>query len=505
MLINFYKQYLRRFPLVRRLRWLVGRTRWAVRWQVIHPAKVGCARLLRKMKSFVLDCGFFLARCFSSARARLFSSPTAARILSGVRRVFIALREKVLRPLARRFIPRHIRTKLLAYDVNKLLRFFGGARELPLMAFGNAVDTGRAQPGPALYLEERVVCCEPMVVPPSLDPIVALAAESYIFPAIAVALVPNAKVEGLSNFVELKDEVLHHDLYRLSHDYTSEELHGRFTIHPAENRIRKFGRKDSDLTLDTAAVFTDACAPNYAHWLTEVLPRIHVCAQSGMDDSIPFIVDAGLHANILASARLLAGKHPLLELTREQSIQVKNLYVVGATGYIPFDRRPAKDGDHGHGIFSASALRSMRTQLSQLLGAGDGTSPRKIMLRRSSGARAMRNEEALALKLEQLGFSLVYPETLSFTQQYQLFSKAECVVGATGAAMANLVFCPTSCRIVICLSSHREHSFGYWRNMASAVGNEIRYVLGPVLGEKNQGVHADFVVSVDDVLIAINN
>jgi hypothetical protein len=223
-----------------------------------------------------------------------------------------------------------------------------------------------------------------------------------------------------------------------------------------------------------------------------------------MDEGVPFLIDSGLHANIISSAQLLAGKHSLIEVQRGRSVNVNKLYVAGAAGYIPFDRRPVKQGDHAHGIFSPSALNSMREKLSAMLGLADEDYPKKIMLRRNSGARAMKNEEGLAALLQEQGFSVVYPEKLTFSQQFHLFSGAECVVGATGAAMANLVFCQPSCRVIICLSSHKEHSFGYWRNMASAVGNDVIYVMGPVVGERNQGIHADFVVDAGDVIAAIN-
>lgn len=506
MLKKFYKQYLRRFYLARLLRLLVGKMVWAVRWRIIHPIKSLLVNFVRKVKYFHFSlCRRFLkSDLIFSRRQRLLFFKVFVFISVLISPVLDFVVGKILKPLARRFIPRNIRTKLLSYDIRKRL-FFWRSRELPLLPMNDAVIAGKIMACAEMFAEENVICCAPAVFPSALDGVVALPADSYIFPAISVVEVEDAKIEGLSNFVECNAEVLHHDLYQFSHDYTSEELHGRLTIYPGRKSIKKFAESEVGVFLEAAAVFTDACSPNYAHWLTEVLPRIHVGAKSGLDDNIPFIVDAGLHSNLVSSAGLLAGTHPLVELRRGERVQVKKLYVVGATGYIPFDRRPTMDeAGYSHGVFSASALKSMRAQLFSLLGTSDGDYPRKIMLRRSSGARAMRNEEALALRLQELGFSSIYPEKLTFSQQYHLFSNAECIVGATGAAMANLVFCQPSCRVVICISSHAEHSFGYWRNMASAIGNNIRYVLGPVLGEKNQGVHADFFVSVDDVIVAIN-
>ncbi|WP_159913140.1 DUF563 domain-containing protein [Pantoea sp. 18069] len=505
MFVNFYKKYLKQFYFVRLLRLLAGKTVWTVRWKVVYPVKRAFANFFRKMSFFCFswDGSYFLDNFVPErprSALRNFSDFTSEKVAP----VFDFFIVKLVKPLARRTIPRHIRTKLLSFEFRKMFMLFGGSRELALLAIRDAAAEKRIKPSAELFSKEEVLTGAPIVFPPSLGDEVGLVADSYIFPAITAVEIVNATVEGLSNFVETHEAVLHHDLYQLTYDYTSEELHGRFAIFPRRKIIRKFGKSEPGAVLEAAAVFTDACSPNYAHWLTEVLPRIHVGAKSGMDESIPFIVDAGLHANILFSARLLAGAHPLVELKRGESIQVKKLYVVGATGYIPFDRRPAKEGVYSHGVFSPSALKSMRAELSALMGPADGDYPRKIMLRRSSGARSMKNEEALALKLQELGFSSIYPEKLSFSQQYHLFSNAECVVGATGAAMANLVFCQPACRLIICISSHKEHSFGYWRNMASAMGNNIRYVLGPVVGEKNQGVHADFVVDVDDVVFAIN-
>ena len=415
-----------------------------------------------------------------------------------------SLFEKVVKPLARRFVPRNVRTKLRSLDGKIFFRASMRRREFQLVAMRDVPFERKIDADVSIFPEVKVDCAVPRVFPSELKSNISLAAESYIFPAVSVLNIADARISSLSNFVELKGEVVHHDLYRFTHDYTSEELHGRIKIYPQRKSIKKIDAASKVEVLDVAAVFTDSCAPNYAHWLTEVLPRIHAGVEAGLSESVPFVIDSGLHSNIFSSAKLLAEKHRLIELQKESSLHVNNLYMVGSAGYIPFDRRPSLRDDYSHGMFSSVALKSMKAKLSSLLGPAGAEYPKKIILRRNSGARAMKNEERLALLLQDMGFSAVYPEKLTFEQQYHLFSGAECVVGATGAAMANLIFCQPSCRVIICISSHKSHSFGYWVNMASAVDNNITYVMGPVVGPRNQGIHADFVIDVNDVVKAIN-
>ena len=62
--------------------------------------------------------------------------------------------------------------------------------------------------------------------------------------------------------------------------------------------------------------------------------------------------------------------------------------------------------------------------------------------------RSMRNQPELIDALEKRGFSVVYPRQLSITEQIQLFAGAECVVGAHGSGMFNVVYMDRGSHIV---------------------------------------------------------
>ncbi|HET8744035.1 MAG TPA: glycosyltransferase family 61 protein [Ramlibacter sp.] len=411
----------------------------------------------------------------------------------------------VVRPLARAVVPHRL---LRSYHAVRGLRWRSLARiwsdrPLPMVQYSAAALPGQA--GVRRIFPAATVRSErPDVHPPSLRSLVASRPESYTFPDVSLHRWRSAEVVAKSNMIVVGGRVVHHDLYRFTSDYTSEELHGRMRILPARHAVRRLEEPNVRVHLAHAAAFTDSCSANYAHWLTEVLPRLHAYACAGLPEDATILLDAGLHANLLASAELVLGKGARFHMLEPGTAATVDLLdVVSPGGYIPFDRRGEAQPGDSHGVFSPPTLRSMRDRLSALLGEGPGGTPAKVLIRRKSGNRALVNEDALEERLAPLGFVPVYPERLSFAEQFHLFSNVETVVGATGAAMANLIFCRPSARIVICLSALPHHIYGYWQNMAQAVGCRVKYVLGPVAGAKGAGIHADFSVDVNDVLAAV--
>jgi len=326
--------------------------------------------------------------------------------------------------------------------------------------------------------------------------------ERYVFPEIFVAEVADAMVYGGSNLVLAGDVVLRHDLYDFSRDSTSEELHGRTLIDPKKGRVRWFLHDEAPELLSSAAVFTDATAPNYAHWLTEILPRIAMFCADERFAQVPLIVDAGLHRNLMESLLLVSGgEREVICLPIGRAIAVERLYVTSACGYVPFGRRNTKLSGHSHGVFSPVALERVRAKLIEAAQQSGGVElPEKIYLRRTSGTRKVTNVAEIEKLLVSHGFAIVEPEKLSFVEQVSLFSNAKVVVGSSGAAMANIVFCRPGTEINILISVFADTSYWYWQNIACATGNEVQYVLGRSERSDKLGIHADFKIDPTNLI-----
>jgi capsular polysaccharide biosynthesis protein len=76
--------------------------------------------------------------------------------------------------------------------------------------------------------------------------------------------------------------------------------------------------------------------------------------------------------------------------------------------------------------------------------------PRRIYLsRQDAGTRRVVNEAELRVVLSHLGFETVVLTGRSLSEQAGLFSGAEVIIGAKGAALANLIFCQAPASVMV--------------------------------------------------------
>jgi hypothetical protein len=324
------------------------------------------------------------------------------------------------------------------------------------------------------------------------------------FPEILIATIPNAEVIGGSNMVFSAHTAIKHDLFDSRKDCTSEELHRRYIFSPTLKFLIRNFSGIRRRTFQQAACFTDACSGNYAHWLTEVLPRIYLFTESGMSSEIRMIIDRGLHPNLMESFHVIAGENPnVFKLGRNRLAAVESLSMVSCAGYVPFGRRSSKTKGHSYGRFSPATFKGMVNKIRRNLGIEAKQGWRKLYIRRNSSVRTVSNLQEIESILIQQGFEFVEPEQLTFAKQVKLFSEAGVIVGATGAAMANLIFCSSLTKIIVMMGIHDEMPYAYWQNMASAVGNNVSYVLGKVSDSSFRGIHANFRIETKDLLQAL--
>lgn len=325
------------------------------------------------------------------------------------------------------------------------------------------------------------------------------------FPAVRVIRTSTVNVFGHSNFVQTpQGELIHHELFNAATHKTSEEDHQRLHVAPAELTAKVMGAPLNAGTLPIAALFTDAVASNYAHWLTEVLPRIVLYTRHACSKGVPLIVDDGLHANIYESLSIAIGEgRTVYTLPKDCRARVRKLDVVTPTGYVPYAPREPRLPGHSHGVFSPQALQAVRDAFRHLMASPAGATGKHIYVRRNAGLRKLVNDLEISDLLSSAGFTVIAPEELSFSDQVRLFSQAELVIGATGAALANLIFCPPDARVHVLMSQHEEMPYWYWQRIADCVGVNLSYGLGEICAAPEKGFHADFRVELDTIQLVL--
>ena len=107
--------------------------------------------------------------------------------------------------------------------------------------------------------------------------------------------------------------------------------------------------------------------------------------------------------------------------------------------------------------------------------------------------RVLLNEAEIADTLASLGFREVFPEDSPLPERIALFSRARIVVGPTGSALFNTVFCHPRA-LVIELEPHGE-----FRAMHAALyrslGLRHAFLRGSVVAAGTGHAHPDWIIS----------
>ena len=95
---------------------------------------------------------------------------------------------------------------------------------------------------------------------------------------------------------------------------------------------------------------------------------------------------------------------------------------------------------------SAADLRAARDRALARLPASTAAQ-RRIFIRRAT-TRGIANADEIEAFATQQGFEIHAMEDLTVTEQIELFRHASFVIGAHGAALANLIFCPPGAKVI---------------------------------------------------------
>jgi capsular polysaccharide biosynthesis protein len=239
----------------------------------------------------------------------------------------------------------------------------------------------------------------------------------------------------------------------------------------------------------SVSVLTTRGSENYYHFLTDVLPRIELLRRAGVDSDqylvnrqTRFQRDLLDHLGITADRCLSTEKYPHL---RADELIVPSL----------------PDDDLRTPPWIVPWLRS------QFLPAQVAAPHRRLYVGRGDTKRTRRvdNEAEVLAALVPLGFESIDPGAMSPADQVRAFAEAECIVGAHGAGLTNLAFCPSGAAVVELFAGDYVNEC-FWALATTVEGLRYRYLVGDGLvnsswrSRTNRGVASDIRVDPRQVL-----
>lgn len=321
------------------------------------------------------------------------------------------------------------------------------------------------------------------------------AAEKVLFdsPPIYLTVFQEADVYGATNLITVGDTALSDMAYidRGKNRYEI-EAGGIIGAHKGEKWLQ-VAYWATNTVIDKAINCLGWACTNYYHFTFEILSRLMYADGRSEYKDFPILVDAGALAipqmkDMLD--RINVYRHPIIPVHEYQRIHVRNLVYVSRNLWIAPGMRRGIAADAQDNLMSRSVADHIRNRiLDKSLQGKRASSGKKVFLsRRNCKVQRLVNTDEVEQIFTDSGYQIVFTEEMTFDEQIALFNNADVIVGATGAAFTNIVYCHEGAQIGIIISDNQPAYF--YSNIANMI--KVRFtVLGADIVQRGEQISLD--------------
>lgn len=201
---------------------------------------------------------------------------------------------------------------------------------------------------------------------------------------------------------------------------------------------------------------------NWYHFLVELAPKL-------------LLFDAKLENNILVSETVL--KYPsmlkilhlinenirFIYLKKNQLYEVSNLWYINDFNHVQFNRFDDEIKSNGT-YFNTEITRNFSEKILQSIKI-EPKIAENIFLYRKNTHRIAKNQDEIVNFLSLYNYKAICLEELELEQQISYFYHAKSIIGISGAAWANLIFCRNQPN-AICFLPENAKDFSVFSNLA---------------------------------------
>jgi capsular polysaccharide biosynthesis protein len=234
---------------------------------------------------------------------------------------------------------------------------------------------------------------------------------------------------------------------------------------------------------------------NFYHFLFEYLVKFPYLSTASIPDDIPIIVDY-VNYDLPIFKKLIDlfndQNRKIITIDYSENVFVNTLYYVSCPNYLPLNLKEIHKIRSYDYLFDIKSLINLRSKLLPL--KGHIITPKRFFITRknSSGKRPF-NENEVFETLKMFGFECIAPEEYLLEDQIALFNNAEIIVGGSGAAFSNLLYCNDKCKVII-LQKYKIYYSGF-STIAATFNVKLIYLTEESNFSNNiKELHESFVV-----------
>jgi capsular polysaccharide biosynthesis protein/RimJ/RimL family protein N-acetyltransferase len=240
--------------------------------------------------------------------------------------------------------------------------------------------------------------------------------------------------------------------------------------------------------IETGIMLFASGATNYYHWLIEVLPLSFLAGSlPNRYADFPLVIPEQI-ANLQSfrdSLELFRGGREIVTIGTRRC-RFDELVVIDPIVREPMNMRQGFWPSVEDYSYNPKLMLAYRNAICSRLGIQPNGHSDRIFLARGKMTRAY-NENELLIIAARYGFRAVYAEQLLFRQQVEVLTAARFVVGPSGAAFANTLFCQEGTRLLSWVLPQYQ-GFCSFMNLARTVGSDMRYLFS----EQNHTIVSTF-------------
>lgn len=252
---------------------------------------------------------------------------------------------------------------------------------------------------------------------------------------------------------------------------------------------------ESPQVIESGILISGKYPNNYYHCLFENLNRCMLIDDAIIPKDVPVLVDKVITSipslEKLVSFLIQGSQRAIIPIEAGVMYHCNNLYYIDHLNFIiPHHRKLSVSPDE-RSYYDSNLLRFQRNIL--LNHRERSSLPTRIFITRVNSASRHYNEEEVFGVLKVFGFKKVAPEVLTFEEQIQLFYNAEYIIGGTGAAFSNILFCQPKCKILCFRPVHSKDGTPLFKTIAKINGCDFWHYKPDKIYKDS--VHSNYYIS----------
>ncbi len=332
---------------------------------------------------------------------------------------------------------------------------------------------------------------------------------SSSLPDLYQANLKHARIIGQSSVVVSQDNIILYDMLKYRSRYNANMtddglfMLAGFPWHVGDNFVYNYEKTEELQVLECGISFCNKMSSNYYHFFFEVASKFYTLSLSSIGKDVPLLVDKDVlnvpQLKFLVDALNIEDRR-IISIEKNNCYIIENLFILSNPHIIvPNIKRKGIYLTENY-AFDNLALEYVRARIKCKCGKQNADSKyERIFLSRKNCVKRSCNENELKPVLEKYGVNIIYTDNMTIRQQVEIFGTAKIVIGGTGAAFANLLFCnPGTLAVIFMPIGDNVTCFS---SLASALGIKTIFLMNT---DSNHSIHKSFYtispLELDDCL-----